>query len=82
MWLPVLLLFMYDIAIHHERGDFWRALVPLAYDMAVLDIILNYSLFALFFWDWPYPNEVTFSMRLPRLNQDRGWRGAIARVVT
>lgn len=82
VWVPLLLLALYAVGIQYRRGGAWRVLVPLAYDAAVLDVALNYTLFALCFWDFPQHSEVTLSQRLPRLNRDTGWRGAIARPLT
>jgi hypothetical protein len=82
VWVPLLLLTLYAVGIQYERGGNWRVLVPLAYDAAALDILLNYTLFALYFLDRPRHGEITLSQRLPRLNLLAGWQGTVARALT
>ena len=45
----------------------------------VLDILLNYTIFALLMWSLPQRGEVTFSMHLNRLARNTDWRGTVAR---
>ena len=57
----------------------WFLAFPLVVSAITLDILLNYTLFALLTWDTPRKGEVTFSQRLDRLVTDGGWRGRAAR---
>jgi hypothetical protein len=79
---PFVMFVLYAIGIQYERGGGWRALRVVAALALVLDLLLNFSLFALALWDWPRSGEWTFSKRLKRLNRDTGWRGRIARRIT
>lgn len=73
MWL------LYAMGIQYLRGGMWRLLLPVAVAAAVLDVLLNYSLFALMTFDWPRRRELTFSRRLNRLTTNTCWRGGAAR---
>jgi hypothetical protein len=77
----VALFFKYIVAINYERGGWWRVLVPLAIRTAVLDIALNYTLFALFMWDRPRKGETTMSKHLERLVFWKNRRGAFCRAI-
>jgi len=68
----------YVVAINYERGGWWRLLVPLAIRAAVLDIALNYTLFALL-TDWPRKGEYTISKHMGRLVTWQNKRGAACR---
>jgi hypothetical protein len=72
----------YIVAINYERGGLWRILVPLAIRTAVLDIALNYTLFALFMWDKPRNGEHTISKHLERLVYWKNRRGAFCRYIS
>lgn len=80
--LPVVLLALYAIAIQTERGGVWRVLMPVLWVGMVLDVALNFTHFAVIFWDWPRWGEWTLSKRLTRLNRRTDWRGTIAREIT
>jgi hypothetical protein len=71
----------YIVAINYERGGWWRLLVPLAIKTAVLDIALNYTLFALFMCDKPRKGEKTMSQHLERLVYWKNRRGAFCRFI-
>lgn len=73
MWL------LYAVGIQYLRGGWWRFLVPITVVAAVLDVLLNYSLFAAMTLDWPRRGELTFSQRLNRLVTNADWRGRAAR---
>lgn len=69
----------YVVAINYERGGWWCLLVPMAIRAAVLDIALNYTLFALIVWDWPRKGERTISQHLERLVLWQNKRGSACR---
>lgn len=73
------LLICYAIGIQSLRGGAWRVLVVFLWTGLPLDVLLNFTLFAVLMLDVPRSGEWTFSKRLPRLNRDTGWRGYIAR---
>ena len=79
---PLILLVMYAIGVQYKRDGWWLLLMPVYIAGAPLDWLLNFTLFALIFWDWPKRGEWTLSKRLPRLNREHGWRGRFARRVT
>lgn len=66
LWAPMSMLIWYAIGIQYERGGLWRVLLP-------------YTLFQLYFWEIAPKGEFTISMRLGRLIEDPGWRGAVSR---
>lgn len=74
MWL------LYAVGIQYLRGGAWRVLLPITVLAAVLDVLLNYSLFAVLTLDWPRRRELTFSQRLNRLTTNTDWRGVAARL--
>ena len=74
LWLPLILLAVYPAAIQFERGGWWRLLFWLYYPAAVLDVLLNYTVLALYTWDFPRAGEYTFSRRLSRLLLRSDWR--------
>jgi hypothetical protein len=80
--LPLLLLGLYAIGIQYERGGPWRILALVAAVALALDVAMNFSYFALVYWDWPNSGEWTFSKRLPRLNRMPGWRGRFSIAIT
>lgn len=81
IWLPLILLAIYPLAIQFERGNKWRLLFWLYYPAGILDVLLNFTILALYTWDFPARGEWTFSTRLKRLQYYPGWRGAVARVI-
>lgn len=81
VWLPVALAIAYPVAIQYERGGWWHVLIPFTLSVAILDVYLNFTTFALYLRSWPRKKEVTFSQHLERLVFDPGWRGLIARAV-
>lgn len=54
---------------------------PVTLIVALADIALNYTVLALYTWDWPRKGEYTFSKRLDRLIMQDGWRGDVYRFV-
>ena len=52
------------------KGGVFRLLAPVVVAAYLLDVLANYTEFALFTWDWPTAGETTFSQRLHRLVQD------------
>ena len=80
VWLPLILLAVYPLAIQYERGGQWRLLLPVYLAAGLLDVLLNYTALVLYTWDFPAHGEWTFSTRLKRLQYYSGLRGSIARV--
>lgn len=78
-FLIVAMWVLYAIGIQYLRGGWWRLLLPITVIAAILDVLLNYSLFALLTWDRPQAKELTFSQRLNRLATYIDWRGVLAR---
>lgn len=81
VYLPLFVLLGYPIAIQYERNGAWRVLMPFTALVAVVDVWLNWTTFALLLWSAPRKKEYTFSEHLERLVFDAGWRGKIARVI-
>jgi len=77
--LPLLLAVLYPVAILYERG--YKLCYPLYIVAGLLSAYLNWTTLALYFWDWPDKSEKTFSQRLWRLSNNKGWRGSVARPV-
>lgn len=75
MWL------LYIVGIQYRRGGVWRVVLPVTIAALLLDVALNYTLFALLTLDFPQPGEYTFSQRLGRLVCGADWRSALARWV-
>lgn len=74
LWLPLILLAVYPVAIQYERGGWWRVLIVLYLPAGVLDVMLNYTTLALYTLDFPKAGEYTFSRRLSRLRRRTDWR--------
>ncbi|WP_294767256.1 hypothetical protein [uncultured Rhodoferax sp.] len=81
VWLPLLTLLWYPVAIQFERGGWWRLLFWAYIPVGLADVWLNYTTLVLYMWDRPRAGEYTFSRRIKRLKTDTGWRGSIARVL-
>lgn len=81
IYLPALLAAAYPLAIQYERGGWWKLLMPFTLVVAIVDVYLNFTTFALCLWSAPGKKEITFSQHLERLVFDAGWRGVIARLV-
>ena len=77
--LVVVMWLLYAVGIQYLRGGVWRVLLPVALAAVILDVLLNYSLFALVTFDWPRRGELTFSQKLHRLSTYACWRGVLAR---
>ena len=73
MWL------LYIVGVQYKRGGVWGMLAPITVIALVLDVVGNYTLFALLTWDFPRAGEYTFSTRLSRLVHYDDWRGDLAR---
>jgi hypothetical protein len=80
--LPLLMLSSYVVGIQYQRGGLWRVFIIVAIPAAVLDVVLNYTLFVVYMLDFPEKGEYTFSKRLKRLNTQYGPRGAVARGIS
>ena len=74
---PLILWLLYIPAIQFKRGGWWLLLYPFTFIVALLDILLNYTVLALYTWDWPRRGEITFSKRLDRLILLGDWRGVV-----
>ena len=74
MWI------LYVVGIQYLRGGLWRLLLPITAVAALLDVLLNYTLFAVMTWDFPRKNEWTFTQRLGRLVTYFNWQGKAARL--
>jgi len=59
----------------------WILAFPLIVIALILDVLLNFTVFAVLLWDFPKPKEWTFSQRLNRLVRNDDWRGSVARWV-
>lgn len=81
VYLPLALAAAYPIVIQYERGGWWKLLMPFTLVVALVDVWLNFTTFALYLWSAPGKKEITFSQHLERLVFDAGWRGHIARVI-
>ncbi len=81
VYLPMFLAAGYVLAIQYERGGWWRLLLPFTLVVAIVDVWLNFTTFALYLASAPGRKEVTFSQHLERLVHDPGWRGLIARPI-
>ena len=57
----------------------WLLALPLVIAAVMLDILLNFTVFALLTWDLPKRGEWTFSQRLERLVRQNGWRSRFAK---
>lgn len=79
--MSLLLALLYPIAVQYERGGAWRLLAPITLLALAIDVLANYTELALLTWDRPLLGEYTFSTRLKRLRQERGWRGRLVRPV-
>lgn len=79
LWAPLSMLVWYAIGIQYERGGVWRVLLPFTFLGFLYDVLLQYTLFQLYFWEIAPKGEFTISMRLGRLLEDPGWRGAVSR---
>lgn len=75
----VLMWLLYAVGIQYIRGGWWRILAPVTFIAAVLDVVLNYTLFAVMTWDFPRKGELTFSQRLGRLVIYTNWQGKLGR---
>jgi hypothetical protein len=78
---PLYLLGLYIAYIQYERGGLWCACKVFAIVGFPLDVVLNYTYFALLTLDFPKHGEWTFSKRLERLQYDYDWRGDVARYI-
>ena len=56
----------------------WVFAFPLIVIALILDVLLNFTVFAVLTWDFPRKGEWTFSQRLARLVRDTGWRGKLS----
>lgn len=81
VYLPLLLAAAYPLAIQYEREGLWKLLMPFTLVVALLDVYLNFTTFALYLWSAPDKREYTFSEHLERLVFDSGWRGYPARLI-
>ena len=59
----------------------WLLAMPFVAAAIGLDVLLNYSLFALMTWDFPRKGEYTFSERLARLVKEQTWRRHVAMAI-
>lgn len=92
--LPMALFFAYAIGIQYQREAWpvWMPLLGskpfpqwlrdicevVAAIALLIDVPANWTVLSLYFWEWPGPNEYTFSTRLERLVTQTGWRSRIA----
>jgi len=78
LWAPLHMLAWYAVGIQYERGGAWRVLLPVTATGFLYDVLLQYTLFQLYFWEVAPRREFTISMRLGRHLTTPGWRGALA----
>lgn len=76
--LTLLLYALYIVGIRYFRGGWWRLMLPVVLTAFFLDVLLNYTLFALLMWHWPGIGDYTFSKVLGTLYANTGWRGKVA----
>lgn len=69
---------LYAIGIQYKRGGWCVVLAPVTVAAWVMDVVLNYTLFAVLTWGWPRAGEYTFSKKLKRLILGSGWRASFA----
>jgi hypothetical protein len=50
---PVLMLALYIIGIQYFRGGLWKLVALFTISAFLLDVLLNFTLFALLLWRWP-----------------------------
>ncbi len=81
IYLPALLAAAYPLAIQYERGGWWKLLMPFTLVVAIVDVYLNFTTFALCLWSAPGKKEITFSQHLERLVRQQNLRGKVARAV-
>lgn len=75
---PLLMLVLYAAGIQYEAGGWMRWwLLPLVLVAAVLDVLLNYTVLAVYTADFPLRGEFTFSQRMPRLIEAGGRVGKV-----
>lgn len=79
LWAPVSMLLWYAVGIQYERGGAWQLLAPFTFLGFLYDVLLQHTLFQLYFWEIAPRGEFTISMRLGRLLQRNDWRGKLAR---
>ena len=79
--LSLLMWVMYIIGIQYKRKGWWYFVLPFTFIAVILDVILNYTLFALITFDFPKNHEITFSSRLERLIHKTNWQGSLANFI-
>lgn len=79
LWAPFSMLIWYAIGIQYERGGLWRMLLPFTFLGFLYDVLLQYTLFQVYFWEIAPRGEFTISMRLGRLVSRSDWRGIWSR---
>lgn len=94
--LPLVLLVLYAVGIQHERPALrrglanqilWLVLAGVAWIALVVDVLLNWTVLCIYFWEWPrrrpqvHKTEWTLTERLERLVLATGWRSTLARGV-
>lgn len=79
LWAPLSMLVWYAVGIQYQRGGAYRLLAPVTFGGFLYDVLLQYTLFQLYFWEVAPRGEFTISMRLGRLQTRTDWRGALAR---
>lgn len=79
LWAPVSMLVWYAVGIQYERGGAWKAMAPVTFLGFLYDVLLQYTLFQIYFWEVAPRHEFTISMRLGRLLARTDWRGRLAR---
>jgi hypothetical protein len=78
--LPTILLLSYSLWIQHQRGGWWKLCWLLAPPAYLLDVILAFTLFAIFF-NLPHPGEYTISQMLSRLRHTSPVANALANLL-
>lgn len=78
-WAPLLMLVLYAIGIQYERGGLWSVCAVVALMGYVFDVLMQYTLAQVYFWEIAPQGEATISQRLARLIERKDWRWDIAR---
>lgn len=79
LWAPVSMYLLYVIWAQHYRGGLWTLCEYVGVIGYPYDVLLQHTLFQLYFWEIAPPGEATISMRVFRLKTAPGWRGSLAR---
>jgi hypothetical protein len=82
---PLAFLTLYALGMQHERQSLWwpvRALCQLvALFTGFFDVLVNSTVFSVYFFRLPNSSQWTLQARLERLAPTKGWRGKLAHLL-